>query len=190
MHERPAGEPPTRWFRNSREIVFESEWITVCRDQVTRPDGSPGVYDHIMVPSSVTVLAMDAEQRVLVTRQWIYLHESVQWRLPSGRMEKADAEPVAAAQRELFEETGVTASSWRPIGVINCADAVTNHRDHVFAATGLHLGVRPQPESGEADLRVQWLPFDDILSIVESGDMPHAASTFAVLMMSRNIRDS
>lgn len=178
----PDGEPERRWFRLSSELVFESEWFRVRRDEVLRPDRTRGRYYHVVVPGSVTVLAMDEHRRVLVTRQWIYLHESAQWRLPGGRIDGTDSDPLAAARRELFEETGVTAGSWRPIGVLNCADAVTNHRDHVFHATDLRLGHRPQLESGESDLSAHWLPFDQVLAMVADGQLPHAGSAFAVLM--------
>ena len=174
-----------RWICLRQRVVFESEWFQVRRDEVVRPDGTHGYYDHVVAPDSVTVMAMDGAGQVLVTRQWIYPHSGAQWRLPGGRVDSDDAGPEAAARRELAEETGVTARCWRQLGVVHGADSFTNHRDHVFLATDLGPTQPSRLEPGEADLRVHWLPFEQVLALVQAREMPHAASTFAVLAASR-----
>lgn len=159
--------------------MFASEWFTVRRDQARRPDGSPAVYDHVVAAEAVTVLALDDRGQVAVTRQWIYVHGAPQWRLPAGRVD-GDEGPGSGARRELHEETGVSAASWTALGTINCADSLTNHRDHAFIATGLTFGPSER-EAGEADLEVHWLPFEHVVDLVLTGRMPHAGSAFAVL---------
>lgn len=164
------------------EAKFASQWFEVRRDDAVRPDGSRGYYDHVVAPPAVTVLAVDAYGRVAVTRQWIYTHREVQWRLPAGRIDDGDCgEPEAAARRELAEETGVAAADWSPLGTINCADSLTNHKDHAFLATGLTNGGDRALEPGEADLELHWLPVERVVTMVLAGEFPHAGSTFAVL---------
>jgi ADP-ribose pyrophosphatase len=92
-----------------------------------------------------------------------------------------DADPAAAARRELAEETGVSATDWVGLGTINCADSLTNHRDHAFLATGLTLG-EPRLEAGEADLELHWRPFEQVVDMVGAGEIPHAGSSFAILL--------
>lgn len=167
------------WSCLSSEVVFGSGWFTVRRDQARRPDGSRTVYDHVVAPASVTVLAVDGAGLVAVTRQWIYVHAQTQWRLPAGRVD-GDEGAEAAARRELHEETGVSATTWTSLGTVNGADSLTNHRDHVFLATGLTHG-QPHLEAGEADLRVHWVPFARLVDMVLAGQVPHAGSSFAVL---------
>lgn len=168
------------WATRSSAVLFSSQWLEVRRDRTVRPDGSDGQYDHVVVPGAVSVLALDDAGRVAVTRQWIYVHGSRQWRLPSGRIDTGDADPEAAARRELVEETGLSAERIVPLGTINCADSFSNLREHAFLATGLSQGVA-RLEPGESDLEVHWLPFAQALDLVLAGDMPHAGSSFAVL---------
>jgi 8-oxo-dGTP pyrophosphatase MutT (NUDIX family) len=163
------------------DVLFASQWFEVRRDGALRPDGSHGVYDHVVAPPAVTVLALDGHGRVVVTRQWIYTHRESQWRLPAGRVDEDDAAPEAAARRELAEETGYSADGWASLGTINCADSLTNHQDHAFLATGLTNSGLRRLEPGEADLEVHWVAVDDLLGMVLAGEVPHAGSSFAVL---------
>jgi 8-oxo-dGTP pyrophosphatase MutT (NUDIX family) len=170
------------WTPLAAEAKFASQWFEVWRDDALRPDGSRGFYDHVVAPPAVTVLAVDARRHVAVTRQWIYTHHEPQWRLPAGRIDDIDVAPEAAARRELAEETGVSAADWAPLGTINCADSLTNHQDHAFFATGLTNGGDRELEPGEADLELHWLPVERVVEMVLAGELPHAGSTFAVLV--------
>jgi ADP-ribose pyrophosphatase len=163
-------------------VRFASQWFEVRRDAALRPDGSQGVYDRVVAPPAVTVLAVDQRQQVAVTRQWIYTHQGPQWRLPAGRIDEEDASPEVAARRELAEETGLAASDWTSLGTINCADSLSNHQDHSFFATGLGEPGETQLEPGEADLEVHWVAVEKVVEMVLAGQLPHAGSAFAVLV--------
>ena len=169
------------WQCLGSEELFSSHWFAVRRDDAVRPDGSRGPYDHVVAPPAVTVLARAADGLVAVTRQWIYTHAEQQWRLPAGRIDDEDASPEDAGRRELAEEAGFAAQRWVPLGFVNGADSLSNHRDHAFFATGLtDLGER-RLEAGEADLELHWIPAERVVEMVLDGLLPHAGSTFAVL---------
>lgn len=168
------------WKRLASVEMFSSQWFLVLRDDAVRPDGSRGFYDHVVAPPAVTVLAVDEEGQVAVTRQWIYTHGEQQWRLPAGRIDDGEG-PEVAGRRELAEEAGLAAEGWAPLGSINCADSLSDHRDHAFFATGLRqLGQRAL-EPGEFDLEVHWVAAEQVVNMVLDGKLPHAGSTFAVL---------
>lgn len=170
------------WQRLATNVVHRSPWFEVRRDDVVRPDGGHGVYTHVVAPASVTVLAIREDDHVVLTRQWIYTHNGTQWRLPGGAVDDADANPAAAAARELAEETGLRAECWERLGQIHGADSLSNHVDHIFLATGLTQG-EAALEPGECDLRVRTIPFRHALELVQQGMLPHAGSSHAVLVM-------
>ncbi|MFC5290814.1 NUDIX domain-containing protein [Actinokineospora guangxiensis] len=176
--ENAADRRPWRLL-GSRELA-RSRYFAVRRDDVIRPDGVEDTYDHVVAPASATVLAIDSADRVVLTRQYIYTFGTRQWRLPGGGVEAEDGGPLSAARRELAEETGLSAEIWEKLGEVHGADSLSNHVDHVFLATGLTEGTASL-EPGEADLDVVLLPFDDAVALVEKGQMPHAASAYALL---------
>jgi ADP-ribose pyrophosphatase len=177
---RSSKAPP--WQRLDSTVVHATSWFEVRRDSVIRPDGGYDTYMHVVAPGSVTVLAMDRRDRVIVTRQWIYTHKSTQWRLPGGVVDQKDSDFLAAARRELAEEAGLNATHWEPLGQVHGADSLSNHVDHVFFATDL-TDCEQRLDPGEADLKIQWVSFDDALDLVLSGELPHAGSSYAVLLM-------
>jgi 8-oxo-dGDP phosphatase len=168
------------WRRLTTRAVRTTPWFEVREDTVVRPDGEHDVYHHVVSPGSITVVAVDDDDRVAVTRQWIYTHAARQWRLPAGAIDATDADPRAAAERELAEETGVRAIRWEPLAQVNGADSFTNHVDHVFLATGLTLGT-PSREAAESDLDVHWVPLRKALELVTEGEIRHAGSVCGLL---------
>ncbi|HEX9337913.1 MAG TPA: NUDIX hydrolase [Pseudonocardiaceae bacterium] len=169
------------WRRLSSRLLRSTPWFVVRQDDVLRPDGSAGVYERIDSRGAVTVLAIDDDDHVAITRQWIYLHENVQWRLPGGGIDEDDATPLDAAKRELAEETGLRARSWMPMGRINCADSLTNHVAYLFLATGLTEG-KPNLGPGEADLHVLRLPLGKAVDLAMNDEVPDAGSAHALVM--------
>jgi ADP-ribose pyrophosphatase len=170
------------WQRLATRLVHRSPWFDVRADDVVRPDGGHGTYTHVVAPGSVTVLAIQDDDQVVLTRQWIYTHGGTEWRLPGGAVDEADASPEDAARRELAEETGLRAEKWERLGQIHGADSLSNHVDHIFLATGLTQG-EASLGPGESDLRVRTMPFCHALDLVQRGMLPHAGSSHALLVM-------
>jgi 8-oxo-dGTP pyrophosphatase MutT (NUDIX family) len=152
-------------------VVHSTPSFEVRTDSVVGADGQLERYSHVVAPGSVTVLAIDENDSVVLTRKWIYTHGGSQWRLPGGALKQADAEPVTAARRELAE-TGLRASTWRALGAIYGADSLSNHVDHIFLATGL---------TGDSGGRVHRMPFPQAVALLRAGGIPHAGSGYALL---------
>lgn len=161
--------------------MHSGPWFRVRTDRALRPDGSPGRYDWVESPGSVSVVAVDATDHVVVSKQWIYTFGDKQWRLPGGGMDPVDSDPAAAARRELDEEAGLIAGRVEPLGRIHCADSWSNHVEHLFLATDLTAG-RQRLDAGEAGLTLQRLPFAEAVDLARTGEIPHAGSAHALLL--------
>jgi 8-oxo-dGTP pyrophosphatase MutT (NUDIX family) len=165
MSDADPSESP--WRRRSRSLVYENPWVSVLHDEVDRPDGRPGVYGVIHFRNhAVAIVAIDKRDRVVLVGQWRYTLDAYSWELPEGGVPPDEA-PLAGAQRELREETGIQASDWRAISQIAVSNSVTDELGTIFLATGLRQG-EASPD-GTEELRLRWVAFDDALAMIDDG---------------------
>ena len=128
------------WTRHGRRVVYENAWITVYHDEVTRPDGQPGIYGVVHFANlAVGVVAIDDEDRVALVGQHRYTFDELSWEIPEGGSPHAE-DPLEGAQRELLEETGLTARTWREIGRYQLSNSVSDEAAVVYLATDLEQG--------------------------------------------------
>jgi 8-oxo-dGTP pyrophosphatase MutT (NUDIX family) len=162
------------WTRHERRIAYQNAWITVYHDQVTRPDGRSGIYGVVHYANvAVGVVAIDERDRVALVGQHRYPFDRHSWEIPEGGSPHAE-DPLVGARRELLEETGLTARTWREIGRYQLSNSVSDEWAVTYLATDLEHGTA-QPEGTER-LEVRWLPFDEVMAMVESGEISDALS--------------
>ena len=126
MSDEPVRVGP--WVRRRRTIAYENPWIRVFHDEVARPDGSPGIYGLVhMRNAAVGVVALDANDRVVLVRQHRYALDHESWEIPEGGS-PLDEDPLEGAKRELAEETGYTADAWRELARFSLSNSITDER--------------------------------------------------------------
>src|SRR3982074_2892065 len=99
----------------SSKKVFAGPIFTVISQQVEEPDGVHVRRDLVQHPGSIVILPVDdsgKEPRVLLERQYRQPAGARWWELPAGSLEPKE-DKLAAAKRELMEETGYTARKWQ-----------------------------------------------------------------------------
>jgi 8-oxo-dGTP pyrophosphatase MutT (NUDIX family) len=166
------------WTRHERRVGYQNPWITVWHDDVTRPDGRPGIYGVVHFENSaVGVVAIDERDRVVLVGQHRYAFDELSWEIPEGGSPRGE-EPLEGARRELLEETGVTAGTWREIGRWQLSNSVTDEAAVAYLATDLKLG-EAQPEGSEM-LEVRWLAFDEVLAMIRSGHISDALTVLPI----------
>jgi 8-oxo-dGTP pyrophosphatase MutT (NUDIX family) len=167
------------WRRHGRREVYRNPWLTLYHDDVQRPDGTPGVYGVVHFEQvAVGIVAVDDEDRVALVSQHRYTLDRLSWELPEGGA-RPDEDPLLGARRELREETGATAGTWRELGVCHLSNSVTDERAHLFLATDLTHGDQ-ELEASEGDLAVRWVPFDEVLSMCRDGRITDGMSIIAM----------
>ena len=159
-------------------MAYENPWITIWHDEVTRPDGAPGIYGVVHFANlAVGVLALDDADRVLLVGQHRYALDEYSWEIPEGGVPLAET-PLAGAQRELREETGMEAADWREIGRSHLSNSVSDELAVLFVATGLTAGIAT-PDGTEA-LDIRWLPFAEVLAMTLDGRITDALTVLVV----------
>lgn len=108
----------------------------------------------VITPDYVNILARTADGRFLCFRQSKYALNGDSLAPPGGYLEPGE-DPLAAAQRELLEETGYTAPQWQPLGsyIVDANRGVATA--HLFLALDAHWDRPPVP----GDLEAQELLF-------------------------------
>ncbi|MGF1464322.1 MAG: NUDIX domain-containing protein [Maricaulaceae bacterium] len=171
----PVGENP--WVTHDRVHAFDNPWLTVFDEPVTQPNGAPGRYGRVHFKNwAVGVLPVDAQGRVPLVGQWRYPLGRYSWELPEGGGAR-NVDPLDTAKRELKEETGLLAASWRPLCGFDVSNSVTDEEAICFFATDLTQSDMA-PDETEV-LEVQWVAFADLLDGVISG---HIRDSLTIVM--------
>ncbi|MGO8769426.1 MAG: NUDIX domain-containing protein, partial [Mycobacterium sp.] len=104
----------------SREI-YRNPWLVVREDDIRRPDGSHGIYSVVDKPTYALVMPYDGDRFRLV-EQFRYPLGARRWEFPQGTApDRAEVEPSELAERELREETGLSATSFEALGLVDVA---------------------------------------------------------------------
>jgi ADP-ribose pyrophosphatase len=153
---------------SSRE-VYHGPLFRVTRDEVIEPSGVRVRRDIVRHGGSVVILAVEESQpepRILIERQYRHAAQDYLWELPAGRIDEGERE-LAAAKRELHEETGYTAKRWKRILKFYASPGFVAEPMSVFLAQGLHAGVA-QPEADEV-IEKHLVPLSKAVSMATNG---------------------
>lgn len=117
------------------EYLSREPWFTVRRDKLRQPNGHivPAYY-VLEYPAWVNVIAVTKDQRFVFIRQYRHGLGEIGYELCAGVCEESDLSPLAAAQRELAEETGYGNGTWEELMVISGNPSTTNNLTHCFVA--------------------------------------------------------
>ncbi|TAJ15621.1 MAG: NUDIX hydrolase [Planctomycetota bacterium] len=120
----------------------------------------------------VNVVALTPREELVLVRQFRFGVGKVTTEIPGGVID-GDEDSLAAAQRELREETGHTASEWIYLGSVEANPAFHDNRCHHWLARGAVRTHELEQDPGE-DLCVEVVPFADALARVASGEIAHS----------------
>ena len=175
--------------------VHRGRYLEVRVDEVVTPAGRRATRDIVGHPGAVAMVALDAEDRVLMVRQFRLAAGRTLLEIPAGTLDRhADGTteaPDLAARRELEEEkTGYRAATWRLLGSFWTAPGFATELMHLYLATDLapaHTD-RLAPDEDE-HLELERIPWRDAVGMAERGEIADAKSMVGLLLLAR-IRSS
>ena len=159
-------------------------------DTIERADGSRGTREIAGHPGAVAILAIDDDDRVLLVRQYRVAVGEALLEIPAGTLDVAVdgsiEDPDLAAPRELEEETGMRAGSWRLIARFFTAPGFASEMMHLYLATDLRPadGERLHPDEDE-HLLVERMPVSEALAAAARGEFRDGKSLVALLWWAR-----
>jgi 8-oxo-dGTP pyrophosphatase MutT (NUDIX family) len=157
--------------------VFSGRIIEVNIERVELPNGATASLEIIRHPGGAAVLALDADNRACLLRQFRHAAGGWVWELPAGKIDNREP-PLDTARRELEEEAGMKAGSWESLGDYLSSPGVFTEVVHLYLATQL-TALAQQPEEHEV-FEVHWLPFAEVLEMARSGELRDGKSLVAV----------
>lgn len=162
-----------RWKTLSSEYIIKEPWMTARKDKLELPDGRvKEAYWSLEYPDWINVIAITKEGKYIFERQYRHGLDVVEWEIPAGVIEKGE-EPMAAAKRELMEETGFGGGEWESFMKICQNPSTCNNTTHCFLARGVeHIG--SQHFDANEDLDVYFLTEDEVRDILENGEINQA----------------
>jgi ADP-ribose pyrophosphatase len=188
----PDGDPLRERVVDSR-LIRRGRYMEFRVDTIERGDGSRSTRDVVGHPGAVAIVALDDDERLLLVRQWRVPADEALLEIPAGTLDVHDGvteDPLEAARRELEEETGHRAATWRKMAEFWTAPGFATELMHLYLATGIE-GVsgddRLTPDEDE-HLELLQVPLGEALAMVERNEIRDAKSIVGILWLDHERR--
>ncbi len=162
------------------ETIYCGRVLSLKLDEVIEPGGIQARRELVVHPGSVVVLPILADGRVVLVRQFRYAARRSLWELVAGSLEPRE-NVLAAARRELMEETGYRARSVRRLLSFYPSPGFLTERMHLVQARGLTLG-QAQPEVDER-IEVGCFRRPELRSMMSAGKVQDGKTLVGLLML-------
>jgi ADP-ribose pyrophosphatase len=167
--------------------IHTGRYLSVRVDTVRDPDGREHTRDIVEHPGAVAIVGIQ-DGHVLMVHQYRTPAARVLVEIPAGTLERdpdgSTEDPARAAMRELGEETGFAAATWRHLGAFYTAPGFAEEYMHLYLATDLTPIEGHAPDEDER-LRVERVPWRDAVRWASDGTLIDAKSIVGLLWLDR-----
>lgn len=176
-----------KWETLRSEVLVEDQWIRLRAEACRTPGGARiDPFYIIDYPDWVHVVAVDAQDRVLLVRQWRQGVGMESWELPGGTVDPDDPGPEEAARRELLEETGHAAERLEHFSTLSPNSASQTNRLHAYLAHGARRVAEPKDDPAE-ELAHEWIALQDVMRRIDSGEFSQSLHVASLLLGLRRL---
>ena len=129
--------------------------------------------------TAVDITANPADPAILLIRQYRHAAGKFLLELPAGRIEPGE-EYIAAARRELIEETGYRAARWSKHTTYYASPGFLSEAMNIVLAEDLTLGEATPEEDERIELRMT--PLSEVLRMIHNGEIEDGKTLIGVLL--------
>lgn len=172
----------SQWKIISQKPIFKAKLFDVKEIVFKNNAGAKKIHHLAQRDTVVTIFPLTDQYELYLVSQYRYILDKAVLEAPSGYMEKKET-VIAAAKRELKEETGITAQQFEELARIDLASSAFKSKIHLFLAKGLEMGEPGLDEDEE--ISIVKMSLDQAVEKVMSGEINHAASMAGVLLLDK-----
>ena len=160
--------------------IYDGKIIKVEKWRVTLPDGREAAREVVIHNGAAAVVPVDAQGNVTLVRQHRVVLNTFTWEIPAGKLDSPDEDTLDCAKRELEEETGLRATTWRKLNHVISTPGFCTEKIGLYLATGLtqHEAHADQDEF----LRLMKIPLSEAVRRVMAGEFKDAKTCLGLLM--------
>jgi 8-oxo-dGTP pyrophosphatase MutT (NUDIX family) len=169
------------WKTLKSEIVYETAWIKVRRDEVLNHKGKPLTYSVIdLQHPSVFIVATNDKHEIFIQQEYKYTIDRTIWAIPAGHADgEASEDLLKAAKRELLEEAGLVSDDWTDLGLFFQGIGIANLPYRIFLARDVRSESDARDEVEQISNQ-HFVPIEKIEKMIASGDFFDAPAIAAV----------
>jgi 8-oxo-dGTP pyrophosphatase MutT (NUDIX family) len=161
-----------------RKEIFTGRVIKVSVDTVDLPNGARVPLEIVRHPGGAAAVAIDAQDRVCLLRQFRHAAQGYIYELPAGKLEPNEP-PEVTVRRELVEEAATSAARWESLGAYVSSPGVFTEVIHLYLATDL-AKASGAPEADEV-FQVEWWPLEKAVEQALNGELTDAKTIIGIL---------
>lgn len=169
-----------KWRVTASRTIHKDRWINLRADDCVTDEGAVvAPYYVLEYRDWVEVVALDADDNVLLVRQYRHGYGDISTELVAGGMDPGETDPVEAARRELLEEAGC-AGTLTLIGESRANAASLNNRTHIILARDVVRVAEPLDDPGER-IESFWVPVPEAIRMALAGELTNGMQAAALL---------
>ena len=171
---------------SDRRRVFDGAIIHVDHMTALLPNGKTALREVAVHMGASAVVPVDEEGSVYLVRQFRAPLEKVTLEIPAGKLDHPGENRLEAAQRELREETGFSADSWKKITDLATTPGFCSEVISIYLAQNLHSGKTDFDE--DEFLNLVKMPLSQAVDQVMAGEICDSKTICGLLMAQRLIQ--